>query len=160
VLAGDFAGVLREARRRGIERVLRRDAAPEVMALAQAARFSRHAVLARRALGTLRARFPESTQAQTAAFLLGRMAEDHDGDLAQSLEWYRQYLSEAPAGAYRDEALGRKMAATMKLAGTERARPVAQDYLRQFPNGAYAKPARTIVKAPREDGAPEEPDRR
>jgi hypothetical protein len=146
VLAGDFAVVLREARRRGIDQVLRRDAAPDVMALAQAARLSRHATIARKALGTLRTRFPQSTQAQTAAFLLGRMAEDHDGDLGRALEWYGQYLNEAPSGAFRDEALGRKMAATVRLSGTERARPVAEEYLRQFPMGAYAKPARTLVK--------------
>jgi transmembrane sensor len=148
VLAGDFDTVLREARRRGIDDVLRRDAAPDVMALAQAARLSRHAAIARKALTTLRSRFPTSTQAQTAAFLLGRMAEDHDGDLGRALEWYGQYLTEAPSGAFRDEALGRKMAATVRLSGAERARPVAEDYLRQFPSGAYAKPARTIVRAP------------
>ena len=81
VLAGDFAGVLREARRRGLGPVMARGGAADVMALAEAARLSREDGLARRALGALVARFPGSPQGGRALFLLGRLAEDVDGDL-------------------------------------------------------------------------------
>ena len=35
-----------------------------------------------------------------------------------------------------------------KLEGVMRARPVAEEYLRRFPNGTYAGPARAFVRAP------------
>lgn len=149
VLAGDFASVLHEARRRGIDNVLRSDGAPQVMALAQAARYSRQQALARRSLAAVRSRFPATPVAHKAAFLLGRMAEDDDGDLARALEWYGRYLVEAPGGAYQDEALGRRMTATQLLRGTPAARPLADEYLRRHPSGSYAKPARAILKVPR-----------
>jgi hypothetical protein len=149
VLAGDFPAVLREARRRGIEEVLRREDAADLMALAEAARYSGVTLLARRTLGVVRTRFPGSGQAHKAAFLLGRMAEDGDGDLAGALGWYGRYLDDAPGGAFRDEALGRKMAATMRLHGQVRARPLAEEYLRRFPGGSYVTPARAILTAPK-----------
>jgi hypothetical protein len=149
VLAGDFAAVLREARRRRVEEVLRRSGDADVMALAEAARYSGETVLARRALGAVRSRFPGSGQASKAAFLLGRMAEDADGDLAGALAWYGRYLTDAPGGTFREEALGRKMAATMRLHGHVQARPLADEYLRRFPGGSYAAPARAILAAPK-----------
>jgi len=77
------------------------------------------------------------------------MAEDGDGDLAGALAWYGRYLDDASGGAFRDEALGRKMAATLRLHGQGRARPLAEEYLRRFPGGSYATPARAILAAPK-----------
>lgn len=148
VLAGEFTAVLREAHHRGVEEVLRREDAADLMALAEAARYSGVNLLARRSLVAVRTRFPGSGQSHKAAFLLGRMAEDSDGDLAGALLWYGRYLDDAPAGAFRDEALGRKMAATLRLHGQARARPLAEEYLRRFPGGSYATPARAILTAP------------
>jgi hypothetical protein len=149
VLAGEFRTVLREARHRRIDEVLRRDGPADLMALAEAARYSSEATLARRALEAVRRRFPESGQAHKAAFLLGRMAEDGDDDLPGALAWYGRYLTEAPNGGFQDEALGRKMTATLRLGGPSHARPLAEEYLRRFPAGAYAKPARAILAAPK-----------
>jgi hypothetical protein len=145
VLAGDFERVLREAKGRGFAQVLARDGAAEVMALAEAARYSHRLPLARRALAAVRDRFPGSAQAQKAAFLLGRMAEDQDGDIVAALSWYSEYLAATPEGPYRDEALGRKMAAVQRLHGSARARPLAEEYLRRYPEGSYASPARALL---------------
>ena len=147
LLAGDFAGVLSQAQRRGVNQVLRHDGPADVMALAEAARYSREQPLAKRALLAVRDRFPRSAQAHKAAFLLGRMAEDDDGDLGRALAWYGRYLAGAPDGPYRDEALGRQMTATLRLRGAAPARPLAEQYLARYPSGAYAKPARAIVQA-------------
>jgi transmembrane sensor len=147
VLAGDFDRVLREAKRRGFSQVLARDGAPEVMALAEAARYSHRLPLARRALAAVRDRFPGSPQAQKAAFLLGRMAEDQDGDLVAALSWYGEYLAATPEGPYRDEALGRQMAATQRLSGSGKARSLAEQYLRRYPDGPYAAPARAVLQS-------------
>jgi hypothetical protein len=146
VLAGDFAGVLREARRRGLGPVIARGGAADVMALAEAARLSREDGLARRALRALVSRFPGSPQGGRALFLLGRLAEDVDGDLPAALRLYQAYLEAAPGGAYRDEVLGRQMTASLRLGGEARARPLAEAYLRRYPEGAYAQPARAILK--------------
>jgi RNA polymerase sigma-70 factor (ECF subfamily) len=124
-------------------------AVTRLMALAEAARGSGEAALARRALTTLRARFPGSAEAHQAAFLLGRLAEDTNNDLPGALAWYGRYLDEAPEGGFRDEALGRKMAATLRLGGRPRARPLAEEYLRRFPVGGYVQPARAILAPPR-----------
>jgi hypothetical protein len=146
VLAGDFDSVLREARRRGLPRVLAQDDAAQLMALGEAARLSRDNGLARSTLSALLARFPRSVQASKAMFLLGRLAEDVDGDLQRALRLYAAYLRTAPAGAYRDEAQGRQMTATLRTDGRVRARPLAEAYLRRFPDGAYAEPARAILE--------------
>ena len=40
------------------------------------------------------------------------------------------------------------MTLTSKLGGASRARPIAEEYLRRFPGGTYAGPARAFVRAP------------
>jgi hypothetical protein len=149
VAAGEFGAVLADAGRIGIDDAIARSPAADAMALADAARFSGQSALARRALLAVRARFPDSLPAQKAAFLLGRMAEDMDGDLGRALEWYGLYLADAPGGAHAADALGRKMTATLRLFGPATARPLAADYLRRFPLGAYSPAARAIVSGER-----------
>jgi hypothetical protein len=149
VLAGDFRGVINDATHRGVDEVLRRESAGNLMALADAARYAGGSRLAARALTQVRSRFPDSSPAHRAAFLLGRMSEDQDKDLDQALDWYRIYLMDAgaqPRGdAFRAEALGRQMSATLRLRGVASARPMADEYLRRYPRGAYAKAARAIT---------------
>jgi hypothetical protein len=73
------------------------------------------------------------------------MAEDQEGDLRRALEWYRVYLRDATDDSFRAEALGRQMSVTLRLDGAARARPLAEDYLRRYPRGAYADAARSIM---------------
>jgi hypothetical protein len=68
--------------------------------------------------------------------------------LARAVAWYDEYLSLAPTGTYAAEALGRKMTLTSKLEGRLKARPIAAEYLRRFPNGSYAGSARALSRAP------------
>jgi hypothetical protein len=145
VAKGDFAGVLGEARRQGVDEAVGRSPAAELMALADAARFTGQPALARRALLAVRTRFRDSGHARRAALLLGRVAEDAEGDLAKSIEWYDIYLQSGSSGALQSEALGRKMTATLKLLGRQNARPLAVEYLRRFPSDSYADPARAIL---------------
>jgi hypothetical protein len=146
VAAGEFASVIDEAERRGIADVLAHESAGNVMALADAARYVGQPALARRSLLRLRARFAGSPSAHRAAFLLGRLEEDQTGDVRRALEWYTVYLSDAaPDDVYRGEALGRQMAATLRVHGAERARPFAAAYLERYPHGAYADAARAVT---------------
>jgi hypothetical protein len=145
VLAGEFRSVIDDAERRGLAQVLAGESEPNVMALADAARYAGSPDLAKRSLLRVRARFPGSPSARRAAFLLGRMAEDQDANLKKALDWYAVYLADAPSDSFRAEALGRQMTATLGLSGVTAARPLAEDYLRRHPRGAYAEAARAIV---------------
>jgi hypothetical protein len=87
------------------------------------------------------------TNANDAAFLLGRLEETaQHSELA--LTWYERCLTESPHGTYVSEGLGRKMTVIQRLHGDDRARPVAEEYLRRFGNGTYAAAARALTRAP------------
>ena len=143
---GAFEAVVTDAQRRGLDVTLTHGRAPELAALADAARYTRDDEVARRALLAERRRFPGSTLAREAAFLLGRL-EERRNDSAAAIEWYRRYGLEDPDGRYVAEALGRRMV-LLASESSDEARRVAEDYLRRFPSGAYAARARAAVKAP------------
>ena len=145
--AGHVDRILAEAERAGLKTTLESASSDDLLALADAARYRRRMDLARDALLAERRRFPSSPHALDAAFLLGRVEEASDHGLLRAIQWYDEYLVRAPVGTYASEALGRKMTLTNQLGGTSRARPIAEEYLRRFPSGAYAGPARAIVGA-------------
>jgi TolA-binding protein len=140
----DYAAVVKDAERRGIDVALGSSSAEELSALADAARFSGRRDLARRALLAQRTRFPGSSQAVAAAFLLGRML-DEAGDTSGALTYYDRYLAEAPAGSLAGEALGRRMLALERLGNVTASRAAAELYLRRFPNGGYRAVAGELV---------------
>jgi hypothetical protein len=147
VISGNAARVLAEADAHGLDRTLLEIDAKALVALADASRYSGRPELAVRALVAQRQRFPDSSSAHTAAFLLGRLADDR-GEVAAGLAWYRRYLSEAPNGPYAAEALGRKMLAVERISGRDAARSVAAEYVERFPNGTYMLQAHAILSNP------------
>ena len=146
VAHGDFEGVLDDANRRGLDKVFAEASASDLAALADAARYARRSELARRALIAERAHYPDSLQARDAPFFLGTLAQSEKND-ASELEWYEVYLRESPGGAYASEALGRRMMLLQKVKSAEAARPVANEYLARFGDGAYAPFARRLLQA-------------
>jgi TolA-binding protein len=140
--------IVADARRIGLARVLERSNSEELAALANAARYQHDDALARRVLLTQRRRFPSSSRASEASFLLGRLDDESGGDIGGALRWYDRYLAEAPGGAYVSEALGRKMMALQRSKRHEQAAEIAADYLRRFPAGTYAHAARALVRSP------------
>jgi ferric-dicitrate binding protein FerR (iron transport regulator)/TolA-binding protein len=147
VARGEFAEVVREAEARGLEATIAGATLADLSALADAGRYAGRSDVARRALEAQRARFPGSSEARAASFFLGLLADDR-GASAAAIEHFDRYLAEAPSGAFAAEALGRKMVATRRAAGATAARPVAEEYLRRFPQGAYAKVAEELTRAP------------
>jgi TolA-binding protein len=135
VAAGDYQLVLSEAEKRGLQSCYAQATLGELVALADAARYAKRHDIAQAALSAQRSRFAGSSSARTAAFLLGRLADDA-GSQAEALKWYDRYLREAPSGPLAPEALGRKMIALRSLK-SDAAREVAQEYLRRFPDGPY-----------------------
>lgn len=147
VRGGEFSEVLSEAHARGLEQVLKHASLPEIVALADAARYSHQAQVSERALQTLRKRFGRSSHARDAAFLLGRLSEDQGHESGQALRWYEQYLREAPRGAFASEALGRKLVVIHRTQGLRVALPIAHEYVARFPDGPYAARARELLSA-------------
>ena len=117
VLAGDFAGVLREARRRGFGQVLDRAPAADVMAAGRgcppvAPGRPGPPSPGRCCWAGFRAR-PGRTRRRSCSAGWPRTST---AICPSALRCYDDYLQAAPAGPYRDEALGRQMTATLRLA--------------------------------------------
>ena len=148
IAQGEFEAVLANAEQRGLARTFESASAADLTALADAARYVRRSDVARRALLAERDRFSQTGPAREAAFFLGGLAEDESGVGAAktALEWYERYLSESPRGTYAAQALGRRMILVHKLRGSAAARPIASEYLERFPSGAYAEPAKKLLR--------------
>jgi hypothetical protein len=144
VSRGDYDAVLRDADGAGLDSVLARRPLADLAALADASRYRNRTDVAQRALTTERSRFPSSKEAHTAAFLLGRLADDQSHDAASAVRWYDRYLAEAPSGPFASDALGRKMIAVERSQGQSAARPIAEQYAHRFPHGAYAAQAEEL----------------
>jgi TolA-binding protein len=138
--------IVEDALRRGLDECLNDSSSSELSALADAARYTRHNDIARRALLAQRRKFGGSPSALDAALLLGRLAEAEQND-GQALSWFDTYLTEAPGGAHASEALGRKMGVVRRSAPTAAARAVAEEYLGKYPDGIYSSAARAILKS-------------
>jgi hypothetical protein len=145
VSTGDYARVVREAQAEGVGHALAARPLSDLRALGDAGRYTGSSDIARRAYTAVRSRFPSSGDARTAAFLLGRVAEEQDHSLTDALRWYDRYLAEAPGGAFAGDALGRKMVLVSNAQGRDSARPLAERYLARFPGGPYAAAARDLA---------------
>jgi ferric-dicitrate binding protein FerR (iron transport regulator) len=145
---GNWDRILEDVERTGIATALAEASSEDLFALANAARYRRRTDLARAALLAERRRFPESPRALDAVFLLGRVEESRERGTQQALAWYDEYLALAPTGVYAAEALGRKMTLTNDLGGQGKARTIAEEYLRRFPDGSYAGSARALRGLP------------
>lgn len=142
---GEWDRIVTEAERAGIDATLETAAADDLFALADAARYRRRLDLAQAALLAHRRRFPSSPRAAEAIFLLGRVAELRPAGRVSALGRYDEYLARAPNGTYAAEALGRKMTLLNDMGGAAKARPIAETYLRRFPDGSYAGAARALL---------------
>jgi TolA-binding protein len=140
---GKFAEVVAEAKRQGLSRVLATASAAELQELGQAARYTGDLALAAQTWNHMTTRF-SGASAQNARFFLGRLAEQQ-GEIRQALQHYDAYLTRGGGGVYTAEALGRKLSIVNKSHGAQKARPIAQEYLRKFPQGPYAKTARELA---------------
>jgi hypothetical protein len=145
VATGDYARVVQQAQADGVDRDVAQRPLADLRALGDAARYTGSSGVARRAYSAIRSRFSGSGEARTAAFLIGRVAEEQDRSLTEALRWYDVYLAEAPGGAFAGDALGRKMVLISRVQGRDSARPLAQRYLQRFPAGPYAAAAKDLA---------------
>lgn len=145
VARGEYAAVVDEATSQGIEAVTQGAPLDDLVALSDAARYTGRGDLSQSALIAIRARFAKSAAAHTAAFLLGRMADDR-GAFQEAIRLYDEYL--IGGGPFSGEALGRKMIATNRSGKGAEAKALARDYLDRHPDGSYAAFAESLVEGP------------
>jgi hypothetical protein len=145
VTAGEYARVLHEAEGEGIVRAIASRPLADLRSLGDAARYTGRVDVAKRAYTTIRERFSSSPEALTAAFLLGRIAEEQQHASGEAVRWYDTYFAEAPTGTFAGDALGRKMILVSSAQGRDAARALAQRYLERFPSGPYAAAARELT---------------
>jgi hypothetical protein len=141
VARGDFATIVDEATRKGIDTCLAVDTGANLLVLADAARYTHRSELAQRSLLALRARFPGTERARDAAFFLGRLAETTESRTREAISWYQRYLGETARGFYTEEALGREMILLHGEGAGEQTRRVARRYLEAYPHGTFADQA-------------------
>jgi len=121
--------------------------AGELWLLGDTARLSGHGRQAQRAYQVLRERFRGTAMTADAAFALGRLAIDLDGDATAAERWFETNLGEQPDGALAPSALGRIMDLRLDRGDRKGAADVAREYLRRFPTGSRAAGARALLAA-------------
>lgn len=142
---GDYESAVAAAREIGIDQLMATGTQVELRQFADAARYARKGKLAVDVLETLRERFPGTANARTAAFLLGRVAQELRGNPRQAKHWFETYLEEAPSGPLAEEALGRLVDASSKAGDDGAARRAASRYVDRYPEGVFAPLARAIL---------------
>ncbi|MBX3207250.1 MAG: FecR domain-containing protein [Labilithrix sp.] len=117
---------------------------PELLVLADAARYAGRFDRANEALEVARRRFAGTDAAATASFELGRIAMDVRRELSVAGDHFETYLRERPNGSLAREALGRALEARSRAGDSARAERLAVRYLAAYPDGPHAKLARKL----------------
>jgi transmembrane sensor len=139
---GRYKDALEAAERAGFSNEVARVAsASELLKLADTARLAGSPARAREALLAARQRFGARGK---SAFLLGKIAADQQGAYGDAITWFEIYLREEPGGPLAEQALGR-VVELRKRTDPAGARAAAERYLAQYPNGAYASVARSVL---------------
>ena len=140
--AGKHREALEAAEQSGFDQIVANSSAPMLLELADTARFAGSHARAKQAL--VRAR--ELGARGRTAFLLGKIAADHDRAPADAVTWFQRYLEESPSGGLAEQALGRIIEIEEQFGHREQARKAAQSYLQRYPGGAYETLARRVVE--------------
>lgn len=144
---GSHAEAMTAAEANGFDATCAALSGPELLLLADAARYAGRFDRATEALEIARRRFAGSDPAATAAFELGRIAMDVRRELTAAGDHFETYLRERPTGSLAREALGRAIEARSRAGDSARAERLAVRYLAAYPDGPHAKLARKLTSA-------------
>lgn len=147
--AGKYKQALEAANAAGFDEVLDDASASDLALLGDAARYSGRPSQAIAAYEKLRARFPKTSRAATAAYSLARTHFDQRGAYGEATRWFQQYLQEQPSGPLAREARGRLMESLQRSGDAAGARRVAEAYLKRYPEGPHATVARGLTEKTR-----------
>ncbi|MBX3228419.1 MAG: FecR domain-containing protein [Labilithrix sp.] len=143
--AGENAEAIAAAEEHGYDATLGVLSGPELLLIANAARYSGKFDHANAALETARRRFPDTDAAAQAAFELGRIAMDVRRQLGPAGDHFEVYLRERPNGGFAREAMGRAIEARHGAGDDDRAERLAVRYLASWPDGPHAALARKLT---------------
>jgi len=107
----------------------------DLMLAADAARFSHHPAQATRFLERVTREHPQTSVAPLAAFTLGRIYLSEVGQPAKAADAFALSRKLAPAGSLAEDAMAREVEAAKVAGQRSRARELAEQYLRRYPNG-------------------------
>jgi hypothetical protein len=136
---------LAAATRVGFDRLCGVLPAPDLLLLADAARFANDPSAAAKAFTALRERFPDDVRAGDAVFALGVLALDAEGRPTEASTRFEEYLDLWPTGPLAREAHGRLIEALDRAYRREDAARVAARYLEHFADGPHADLARRLL---------------
>lgn len=144
--AGNYVGAMDEAERTGIDNVIAGSGPADLIALADAARFSGRPEVAQKSLLALRRRFPKDAHAARAAFDLGRVAFDQQHDYGAAATWFETSAKEDASGTFAREAAGRLIESRQRAGDTAGAIVAAREYLARYPDGPHARLAKSLIR--------------
>ncbi|MBN2715991.1 MAG: FecR domain-containing protein [Deltaproteobacteria bacterium] len=143
---GDAEGAISAAEAAGFSNMTSEATLAQLWQLMNAARKSGRDDLAEQILLTCRSRFATSRKARLAAFVLGKVNYYGKNDPASAAQWFHTYLDETPSGPLAEEAMGRLVAIQAECGKTAEAKELAQKYLKQYPNGAFAHTCQELIR--------------
>lgn len=143
--SGQHAEAIAAAEENGYDATCGALSGPELLLLADSARYVRRFELATAALNATRNRFPGTDSAATAAFELGRIAMDIQRDYVTAGNDFDTYLAERPDGAVAREAVGRDIEARHRAGDDTTAANLATTYLARWPDGPHSALAKKIT---------------
>lgn len=143
--AGDHRRAFSLAQKRGIKKLILRLDAPDLLLLADTARYVHQPAAATQAFLALASRFPDAPESTDALFGLGRMAFQ-DGQWADAARWFRKVVEQRREGPLLEAAWGRLME-SLDRASDPGARAMAVAYLERFSNGHHRALAERIRAA-------------
>ncbi len=126
--------------------------AAELLSAAGRARRSGQPARALELLQTLRARYPNSSEASAGEITQGKL-ELERGSVAAALDHFDGYLRRSPGGALAPEALWGRAQALGQLGRSSEANQSLSELLQRFPNSPYTSAARAKLGG----GAPARP---
>ncbi len=141
----EYAQAVAWVEKQGISGFADQASLADLQAMANAARYAGRGQSAVVLLVSLRTRFPGTTQASTAAFLMGRVYSEQLKDQRAAVAWFSTYLAEVPSGSLVEEALGRKMDAAQRAGMTAEARKSAATLVERYPASPFKPLALQIL---------------
>jgi transmembrane sensor len=142
-LKGDFEKAYAELNLRGKDDV--RDEPSDLMLAADVARLSSHPAQAVGPLRKLCDRYPTDKRAPVAAFTLGRVLLDDLGRASDAAAAFHKARALWPKGPLAEDALAREAEACQRSGRGQRARSIAEEYVRLYPLGRHAAAMRTTL---------------